>query len=31
MSGTMTSEIKINKKSGWVIETKINESIKGDG
>lgn len=29
MSGTMSSEIKINKKSGWVIESKIKQTIKG--
>jgi hypothetical protein len=29
LSGTITSDIKINKKSGWVIESKINEIIKG--
>lgn len=29
MSGTMTSEIKINRKSGWVIESKLNQTIKG--
>jgi len=29
MSGTMSSEIKINRKSGWVIESKINQTIKG--
>jgi hypothetical protein len=29
MSGKMTSEIKINRKSGWVIESKINQTIKG--
>jgi hypothetical protein len=27
--GTMSSEIKINRKSGWVIESKINQTIKG--
>ena len=29
MSGTMSSEIKVNRKSGWVIESKINQIIKG--
>jgi len=29
MSGTMSSEIKINRKNGWVIESKINQIIKG--
>lgn len=29
MSGTMFSEIKINRKTGWVIESKINQTIKG--
>lgn len=29
MSGTMISEIKVNRKSGWVIESKINQTLKG--
>lgn len=29
MSGTMTSDIKIDRKSGWVIETKLVRTLKG--
>jgi len=29
MSGTMTSNIKIDRKSGWVIETKLTRTLKG--
>lgn len=29
MSGTMTSDIKINKETGWVIETTINQNLSG--
>jgi len=29
LSGTMSTEIKINRKSGWVIESKISQTIKG--
>jgi len=29
MSGTMSSEIKINRKRGWIIESKINQALKG--
>jgi len=31
MAGTMTSEIKINRKSGWILNAKIKHSIKGTG
>ncbi len=31
IKGTMTSEIKIDKSSGWVIEAKISQNMKGDG
>jgi|SRR5690606_30368614 hypothetical protein len=30
LSGTMTSEIKVDKNTGWIIEAKINQEIKGD-
>jgi len=30
MSGTITSTIKINRKSGWIIESKINSVMKGN-
>lgn len=29
MTGTMTSDIKIDKKTGWTINAMINQSIKG--
>ena len=29
LTGTMSSDIKINKKTGWVIESKTNQTIKG--
>ena len=29
MTGTMTSEIKINRKTGWVIESKTSQTIQG--
>ena len=29
MTGTMTSDIKIDKKTGWTISAMINQSIKG--
>lgn len=29
ISGTMFSEIKINRKNGWVTESKISQTIKG--
>lgn len=29
IGGTMTSDIKINKKTGWVIETTTNQKISG--
>lgn len=29
MAGTMTSDIKIDKKSGWTINATINQSMKG--
>jgi len=30
LTGSMTSEIKVDKNSGWIIEAKINQEIKGD-
>jgi len=30
MTGNMSSEIKIDKISGWIIEAKINQEIEGD-
>ena len=30
LSGTIASEIKIDKTSGWIIDAKINQEIKGD-
>nr|WP_068892792.1 DUF6263 family protein [Pedobacter panaciterrae] len=30
LAGTMNSVIKIDKKTGWIIEGKINQSIKGN-
>ena len=29
MKGTMTSEIKINRKTGWVIESNTDQTIQG--
>ena len=29
MTGTMTSEIKINRKTGWVIESRTSQTIQG--
>lgn len=30
LSGTMTSEIKVDKKTGWIIEARTNQEMKGD-
>lgn len=30
MKGTMLSEIKVDKNTGWIVEAKINQEIKGD-
>jgi hypothetical protein len=30
LTGTMISEIKIDKITGWIIEAKINQELKGD-
>jgi len=30
LTGTMISEIKVDKNTGWIIEAKINQEIKGD-
>ena len=30
MAGTMTSDIKIDKKTGWTMSAKISQSIKGN-
>lgn len=30
LKGSMQSEIKVDRKTGWIIETKINQQIKGD-
>jgi len=30
LTGNMSSEIKVDKTSGWIIEAKINQDIKGD-
>lgn len=30
LTGSMTSEIKVDKNTGWTIEAKINQEIKGD-
>jgi len=30
LTGSMTSEIKVDKNSGWIIEAKINQEINGD-
>jgi len=30
LTGSMTSEIKVDKNTGWIIEAKINQEIKGD-
>lgn len=30
MEGVMTSDIRIDKESGWIVEAKINQEIKGD-
>jgi len=29
MAGTMTSDIKIDKETGWVLNAKVNQSING--
>jgi hypothetical protein len=29
MTGTMTSDIKISKESGWILDAKIHQTIKG--
>lgn len=30
LTGSMTSEIKVDKNTGWIIEAKINQEIKGN-
>lgn len=30
LKGSMLSEIKVDKKSGWIVEAKIDQQIKGD-
>lgn len=30
LTGSMVSEIKIDKNTGWIVEAKINQDIKGD-
>ena len=30
INGTSTNELKVDKATGWVLEAKINQSIKGD-
>jgi hypothetical protein len=30
LKGSMQSEIKVDRKTGWIIEAKINQEIKGD-
>jgi hypothetical protein len=30
LSGSMSSEIELDKITGWVIEAKINQEIQGD-
>ncbi|MGS2737729.1 DUF6263 family protein [Sinomicrobium sp. M5D2P17] len=30
LTGSMRSEIKVNKNTGWIIEAKIHQEIKGD-
>ena len=30
LTGSMISEIKVDKNTGWIIEAKINQEIKGD-
>lgn len=30
MNGTMVSDIKVDKKTGWILEAKISQDIKGD-
>lgn len=30
LTGSMKSEIKVDKNTGWIIEAKINQEIKGD-
>lgn len=30
LSGTMTSEIKVDRKTGWIIEARTNQEMKGD-
>ncbi|WP_449435599.1 DUF6263 family protein [Pedobacter steynii] len=29
LAGTMNSLVKIDKKTGWIVEGKISQSIKG--
>lgn len=31
LSGAMQSEFKVDKKSGWILEAKFNQSISGNG
>jgi hypothetical protein len=31
MTGSMISEIKVDKETGWIYEAKINQEIKGNG
>lgn len=30
LSGTMTSEIKVDRKTGWIIEARTNQEVTGD-
>lgn len=30
MAGSQVSEIKVDKKTGWILEAKINQNMKGD-
>ena len=30
LTGTMTSDLKINKKNGWIMEAKITQNLKGE-
>jgi len=30
LTGSMISEIKVDKKAGWIVEAKINQEFKGD-
>lgn len=30
LTGTMLSEIKVDKNTGWILEAKMNQEIKGD-